>query len=285
MSRTQFLPNEILTHIFSYLPCYTWDIDKLERVSVQFRECSESQWKRCWHLMYPLERRLTKNYRFACKEVLNSQQQQLKQQDTLRIALFGQGGVGKSSIVYQYTENFFPDNYEAQLYDYIIFVTIRVDFHIKTETICGATRKLEIAKVHFSDFIAVEYTLKDYDGYAIVCSFDRKDSLDELITFMERYLRCKDIDNVQNENLILVINKSDLTQREFTTDDVRNIMRTYQIQHLIECSAKKHENLREIFLLVGELMLNTFKKYPEIITRLENGLPIDAKQKKKCNVM
>lgn len=159
-----------------------------------------------------------------------------------KILLIGDSGVGKSSIVYRFTDNTYSDNFIA---------TIGVDFKIKTMTLpCGATVKLQIwdtaGQERFQAITSAYY--RNAVGLIIVYDITSHDSFQNVERWLQQVKRYARKDPV----IALVGNKNDLeTKRTVTKSQARQLATKLGITDFTECSAKNGGLIDDTFQLLA----------------------------------
>ena len=166
---------------------------------------------------------------------------QTQARHTFKFLLVGNGSVGKTSIVRRLCRGDFITNPET---------TIGVEFMTKMIDIDGNQIKLQIwdtagqekyrsvGKAYYRNAIGVllVFSLTDH------VSFEK---LDEWITDVSQYCHPK-------ANMILVGNKSDLSDsRKVTLDEIKKFTEGHNLQY-IESSAKTGSNINECFYQVAK---------------------------------
>ena len=165
-----------------------------------------------------------------------------------KICVFGDGGVGKTTLVNRYLTGLFKSNYK---------ITIGADFFMK---------KLEFDEnkitLQIWDFAGEErfrFLLPRYvegsNGGIFMFDITRYSSIlniyDWLSVFKESFDR-KEIDIT----LIIVGGKSDLDfKRKISTEETLEIAKKNNFNEYIECSSKTGDNVEEIFLKITRMMI------------------------------
>ena len=173
-----------------------------------------------------------------------------------KICIFGDGGVGKTTLIKRYLTGLFDDS---------TAMTIGLDFHTKRIKI----KDLNIA-LQVWDFAGEErfrFLLPSYVGGANggVFMFDitrftsLKNFPDWLGIFKNGYNKNN---SIYNEDLklpiIMVGGKSDLNDnRAVSVEDAEEIVQNENLYSYIECSSKTGENIEEIFNQIVLYLLKT----------------------------
>ena len=168
--------------------------------------------------------------------------------EKFKICIFGDGGVGKTSLVNRYLTGVFQDNYR---------ITIGADFFVKRINMNGSTATLQIWDFAGEDrfkFILPSYIVGS-SGCIFMFDLTRFSSIKNLTDWMEVYH--KGSKNYGKKiPIIMVGGKLDLGQK-------RSVMREHAIKfaekhnfsHYLECSSKTGENVNEIFESITKIML------------------------------
>lgn len=195
--------------------------------------------------------------------------------DTIRIAVVGSGGVGKSALAVQYVQSLFTEDYDP---------TIQDNYKKKT-LIAGHYVDLDILDTAGQDeFTALRETyMKSQDGFLLCYSLGSKDTLNQVPDFHTQILRSKAPPGVTDLDLLdipicLVGNKSDLPEerREVAPAHTQHMANDLKIdhEHIWTTSAKQCQNVEEVFEF---LATEIFKKKQKELEEIER---ITARQKK-----
>lgn len=160
-----------------------------------------------------------------------------------KIALIGDSGIGKSSILIRFTENNFKDDTSS---------TIGVDFKIVSVSLGDGTN----AKMQIWDTCGSERFK------SLTSSFIKSCPAFLLIFDITKYKSFKNLENwmnIINENtspklLCLIGNKSDLEdQRQVTHQEALDFARKHNLKY-IETSAKTNDNIESVFVYVSQTL-------------------------------
>lgn len=169
---------------------------------------------------------------------------------TYKIILIGDANIGKTSIIERYINNRFSEKY---------ICTIGVDFSIKTLMINGTKIKLQIWDTAGSERFR-QITNSYYRGSnAAIIVFDltKKQSFINVKYWLNSF---SDIcNNINDKIIILVGNKSDLTNREVKDEDIYAFINLYPNLFYMECSALSGNNIEKMFSFVAEKLYEYFK--------------------------
>ena len=184
---------------------------------------------------------------------------------TFKILILGEVAVGKTSFLYRYVEEYFPEEYIA---------TIGVDF--KTKKIKKNDTQIELqiwdtcGQERFRSL--TKSFLNGADGIIFMYDISNKDSF----TNIKRWIN--ETENLSDEfKKIIVGNKKDLPTRAVSIETVNKLYNNKNITGM-EASAKTGENVKEVFDSLINLIVGNMTK-DEIINKYGNK----DKQKKVLN--
>eukprot|EP01089_Gocevia_fonbrunei_P012290 TRINITY_DN2863_c0_g2_i1.p1 TRINITY_DN2863_c0_g2~~TRINITY_DN2863_c0_g2_i1.p1 ORF type:complete len:195 (-),score=47.71 TRINITY_DN2863_c0_g2_i1:82-666(-) len=183
--------------------------------------------------------------------------------DVYRLVVVGGGGVGKSAISIQLTQNHFVDEYDPTI----------EDSYRKQVTVDEDTCLLDILDTAGQEeFSAMrDQYMRTGEGFLLVFSLSDRTTWDESIPLFQRIQRVQE-DETQPP-MVLVGNKKDLTKdRTVTTTELIERGKEWGVP-CFEASAKTRENVEEVFFsLVREI--RKFRNEAAGVT------PTKAKQKR-----
>ncbi|MFW9899323.1 MAG: Rab family GTPase [Candidatus Thorarchaeota archaeon] len=161
-----------------------------------------------------------------------------------KICIFGDGGVGKTSLVNRYLTGLFKSNSR---------MTIGVDFLLKNLEIEDKKVVLQIWDFAGEDrfrFILPRY-VKGASGGIFMFDITRNTSLKNLPEWLEVFYEGTK-DSNQQVPIFIVGGKLDLHDRRsvYSTDAV-DMAKKYDLYDYIECSAKTGENVEIIFYKIA----------------------------------
>ena len=166
-----------------------------------------------------------------------------------KVCIFGDGGVGKTTLIGRYLTGVFQSNSE---------ITIGVDFHIKKLEILGKRVTLQIwdfAGESRFRFLLPSYVLGASGGifmYDITRYSSLKNFQDWLSIIKQGYRG-----PIKQIPIIMVGSKLDLEhKRAVTRDDAHELAKDNGLFGYIECSSKDGQNVEEVFAEIGRLMMN-----------------------------
>ncbi|MCJ7650806.1 MAG: GTP-binding protein [Candidatus Lokiarchaeota archaeon] len=166
-----------------------------------------------------------------------------------KICLFGDGGVGKTTLVNRYLTGIFKTDSS---------ITIGVDFHIKKIKIEDYSVTLQIwdfAGEERFRFLLPSYVL-GASGGIFMYDITRYSSVKNFEDWIEIFKRGYTGDQKQLP-VIMVGGKLDLRfKRAVSSKDAFNIAKKHQLYGFIESSSKDGRNIEEIFLELTKLMMH-----------------------------
>ena len=186
----------------------------------------------------------------------------------VKLVVVGGGAVGKSALTIQLVQHHFIDEYDPTI----------EDSYRKQAVIDGETQLLDILDTAGQDEYSAmrDLYLRTGQGFLCVYSVASRTSFDEVLTFRESILRCKDAVKIP---MVLVGNKCDLgdDERQVSEREGRDLAKSMGVP-FFEASAKQRINVDEVFY---ELVREVRKQRP-------NNDIIRRKRKKRhglCTVM
>lgn len=190
-----------------------------------------------------------------------------------KIVLIGSSGVGKTSLIKQYTDNAFDNTYIS---------TIGVDFKIKNITVNNEIVKLQIWDTAGQERFRT-ITRSYYRGaHGIIIVFDVND-VESFHSIQGWILEVKEN---SHENVVISVigNKDDLEQK-VKESDVKNLLDKMDIKYDYQTtSAKMNHDVDELFSKMATNMVEMIKKdklvFPE--KNREKFVGLDDNKKFGC---
>jgi Ras-related protein Rab-1A len=195
-----------------------------------------------------------------------------------KVIIAGSSGVGKSSLLLRFVDNYFSEN---------LLSTIGVDFKFKTFDIRGKKIKMQIwdtaGSEAFRSIVSAYY--RGANAVVLVYAIDDKVSFQEMTNFwIQEVLKHKEEDC----EIMLLANKSDVPIDAVSEAEVQKFMSEYKISLFKEVSARTGSQVGEAFKVLGEkLMSKGRKKEDKEKISLEREMshpdvPEGSKKKKCC---
>jgi len=165
-----------------------------------------------------------------------------------KIVFFGDGGVGKTTLINRYLTGVFRSSSE---------ITIGVDFHVKKIQVDGKKVSLQIWDFAGEDrfrFLMPSYVIGASGGifmYDITRYTSLKNFKDWIEIFKKGYTG-------KNSHIpvLMVGGKLDLEyKRTVTKNEALEIAKNNNLYGYMECSAKNGENVEDVFIEIARLML------------------------------
>ncbi len=178
---------------------------------------------------------------------------EFKESYIFKVCLFGDGGVGKTTLVNRYLSGSFESS---------SIMTIGVDFRLKKLEVDGNNITLQIWDLAGEERFRALMTgyLNGADGGFFMYDITRLSSLKNVSKWLEtlkEFLESKK----QHMSLMMVGGKLDLAEkRAFPRKDAEYLGSVNKFQELIECSAKTGENVEEVFENMARILIEKAKK-------------------------
>jgi small GTP-binding protein len=183
-----------------------------------------------------------------------------------KVLLIGDGAVGKTSLIRKFVTDKFDDKYIA---------TIGTKVTKKELELKGPGQKIFLTMMIWDVLGQKGYTsiqaasFKGADGVILVCDFTRLETLKSL----EEYWIPNIGDNLSKLHYVFAANKCDLKdEAQFSMDDVQMIASRYN-STAYSCSAKSGENVEDLFLNLGNLLIKGPKEEIISIQSQESDIP------------
>lgn len=194
---------------------------------------------------------------------------------TLKIAIMGGGGAGKSCLTYKYTHDKFVDNYQPTIEDSYDLIVEILDKSYKVEILDSAGT---------GQFIAMrDIYIKDNDGFILVYSVVEDTTFDEVKEIYDNIIKIKkhgamgtlDDSDFTSVPIILCASKCDLKgRRVVSTEEGKKIASDWGCPY-VEVSSKTGQNVIGCFN-------NIFR---QVIADMNQKELKQKQNKRKCCVM
>lgn len=185
----------------------------------------------------------------------------------IKVMLLGESQTGKTSFIQRYVKNNFSLGY---------ITTVGIDFQVKILTLNDKKIKLQIwdtaGQERFKN-ITKNY-FQSSDGFIVAYDITSRNSFVNVSTWL------KEIQNNAPEDTkkILIGNKCDLTNREVTFEEGKQLASENKMQFL-ETSAKNDINVKETF---EAITLEIIQSQENNESQSRNSLVIDRETAKEC---
>ena len=161
----------------------------------------------------------------------------------LRVVVFGDLGVGKSTLSVQFMQNIFVAQLDPTIED-------SYRKQIVVDDLPCVLDVLDTAGPEEFSCLWPQYIHRSH-GFLLVFSLTNRCSLDQICTHHETILKVKDMSTLP---MIMVGNKSDLVdEREVSDDEAKNLACDMKIPYF-EVSAKMDVNVVECFVEIVKLI-------------------------------
>ncbi|MFX1408246.1 MAG: Rab family GTPase [Promethearchaeota archaeon] len=174
----------------------------------------------------------------------------MSQSDAMfKICLFGDGGVGKTTLVTRYLTGVFKGNST---------ITIGVDFHVKKLEV--EDKKVSLQIWDFAGEDRFRFLLPSYvvgaSGGIFMYDITRYSSLKNFDDWIKIFKKGFIGDKIQLP-VIMVGGKLDLQyKRAVSTKEAFELAKAHNLYGFVECSSKDGQNVEEIFNEIAKLMLH-----------------------------
>jgi small GTP-binding protein len=163
---------------------------------------------------------------------------------TYKICIFGDKGVGKTTLVDRYITNTFHENIQMTLGASILVKTLELE-----------SGKITLQVWDFGGQSRFKFLISSYArgsaGGIFMFDLTNYDSLMALKEWLPEFGK-----TVRYVPLIIVGGKLDLEeQRDCKQDEVLDIMKSYEFHKYVECSSKTGENVELVFRVLLEKIL------------------------------
>eukprot|EP00037_Helgoeca_nana_P032807 m.415443 g.415443 ORF g.415443 m.415443 type:complete len:218 (+) comp29631_c0_seq1:247-900(+) len=182
-----------------------------------------------------------------------------KKQVLLKVVLLGDSGVGKTSMMSNYVNKRFSNQYKA---------TIGADFLTKKISIDGTVATMQIWDTAGQErFRALGVTFfRGADCCVLVFDVTTIHSFETLDDWRGTFLEQSGCDSPADFPFVLVGNKIDLESRAVTFDQATEWAKYNNMQYF-ECSARESINVEQAFTAVAGLALSQYETNQDLIAR------------------
>lgn len=165
-----------------------------------------------------------------------------------KVCLFGDGGVGKTTLINRYLTGVFKGNST---------ITIGVDFHVKKLVVDDYRVSLQIWDFAGEDrfrFLLPSYVIGASGGIFMydITRYSSLKNFEDWITIFKKGF----IGDQSQIPVIMVGGKLDLQyKRAVSSKEAYDIAKTHNLYGFVECSSKDGRNVEEVFSEMAKLML------------------------------
>ncbi len=165
-----------------------------------------------------------------------------------KVLIFGDGGVGKTTVVNRYLSGLFKSNYK---------ITIGADFFMKKLYL--DENKITLQIWDFAGEERFRFLLPRYvegsNGAIFMYDITRYSSILNIYEWLDVFKECFDRERIDIP-LIMVGGKLDLDfNRKVSQEDAQELAKKNNIYDCIECSSKTGENVEDIFIKITQMMI------------------------------
>jgi len=192
--------------------------------------------------------------------------------DSWRVAVLGDGGVGKTALAVQFTLNCFVETYDPTIED-AYRKQLVVDNRMCFVEVIDTAGQEEYATLR-------DQWVREGQGFILVYSIASRATFDRLDTFRQLMLRVKRT----QPTCVLVGNKCDKSyEREVSREEGINLARQYGCEFL-ETSAKTAQNVERLFVNLVRALRQTKQGDPSPVGPVRQS-DTATKRRGKCIVV
>eukprot|EP00035_Acanthoeca_spectabilis_P023036 m.447271 g.447271 ORF g.447271 m.447271 type:complete len:213 (-) comp19497_c0_seq1:182-820(-) len=190
-----------------------------------------------------------------------------KKQVLLKVVLLGDSSVGKTSMMSNYVNKRFSNQYKA---------TIGADFLTKKIAIDGTVATMQIWDTAGQErFRALGVTFfRGADCCVLVFDVTSTQSFQNLEEWRGTFLEQSGCDQPDKFPFVLVGNKIDLESRAVNGQEAGDWANAHSMQYF-ECSARESINVEQAFTAVAELALRQYEANQDMIARETGEYTVD----------
>eukprot|EP01118_Nematostelium_gracile_P016012 TRINITY_DN654_c1_g1_i1.p1 TRINITY_DN654_c1_g1~~TRINITY_DN654_c1_g1_i1.p1 ORF type:complete len:321 (+),score=55.92 TRINITY_DN654_c1_g1_i1:85-1047(+) len=231
-----FLPNEIILHIFEYLPLNIWG--KGSKVCRCWnRICSRLLEKACFTTENP-NGKVLKMVPTKDLVALGRPPRESCNQREFRITVIGSGASGKSCLVFRFVQSHYYERYDPTI----------EDSYRKQIDIDGISCSLDIIDTGGVEYQALtDCYIRTGEGFMILYSINSRNSFEAVTKIRKRVLEIKSATCKKNPPpILLVATKTDLiNDRVISTEEGQNLANSWSTEYnhnFFETSAKTNQH-------------------------------------------
>jgi small GTP-binding protein len=172
----------------------------------------------------------------------------IEQKVAFKVCVFGDGGVGKSTLIRRFSTGVFEEN---------IKMTIGADFSVKSIDLDGRKITLRIWDFAGEDRFRVLLPAfaKGADGGIFMYDTTRYSSLGQIrdwLSIFEYFIS----ENKAKIPIIMVGGKIDLEEkRSVPSEEAEELSRTFELKGYFECSSKTGDRIEDIFKYIAKKII------------------------------
>ncbi|KAM9999676.1 hypothetical protein ACTFIZ_008127 [Dictyostelium cf. discoideum] len=170
--------------------------------------------------------------------------------NSMRLCIMGDGGVGKTSITIQFISNHFVNCYDPTIED-LYRKQCEIDNQVYMLDILDTAGQDELTstKDQWIRSCAIRnHWIKSCEGFILVYSISSRSSFDKIQSFLDQIKLLKS----EKVPIILIANKSDLDEeRQVTYQEGENFANRFSMSFM-EVSAKNKLNIDELFNQIAQ---------------------------------
>lgn len=190
----------------------------------------------------------------------------MKFDEKIQLIIVGESSVGKTSLLYKYTQGVFTNQHLA---------TVGLEYFTKEEKVEDKVIRVKIwdtaGQEQYKSLTRNFY--RNSDGVIIVYDVTNKSSFEKV----QEWVQSINDNTDKNIKMVLVGNKIDL-QREVTTDEGKKLADFYKIP-FFETSAKENTGISDFIRKIIADVLETYKPNTESIALDKTGSNSNSKCK------
>ena len=193
----------------------------------------------------------------------------------IKLLLFGNSGVGKTSIFKRYYENKFEGNYNTSIG--IDFQTKEIKYNDKLYSI----HLIDTAgEERFRSITSSYFRMADY--YLLVFDLTNKNSLIALPEWIESLK-----EYVEKPKYVILGNKSDLEINKISEEEINDVLNDQDNlkinnENFLKVSAKTGENIKEAFEYLLDIIEQNSENGEQIIKQKKKKIKNNNKKMKCC---